>query len=41
MSKGETQLVINRTLYLLKKVNQEEELTLEEELILVNNLYYR
>lgn len=40
MSKGETQLVINRTLYLLKKVNQEEELTLEE-LILVNNLYYR
>lgn len=35
MSKGETQLVINRTLYLLKKVNQ------EEELILVNNLYYR
>ena len=41
MSKGETQLVINRSLYLLKKVNQEEELTLEEELILVNNLYYR
>lgn len=40
MSEGETQLVINRTLYLLKKVNQEEELTLEE-LILVNNLYYR
>ena len=40
MSKGETQLVINRTLYLLKKVNQEEELTLGE-LILVNNLYYR
>lgn len=40
MSKGETQLVINRTLYLLKKVSQEEELTLEE-LILVNNLYYR
>ena len=40
MSKGETQLVINRTLYLLKKVSQDEELTLEE-LILVNNLYYR